>query len=350
MEHFLYHLLSHINRKKIEPLVVSYSPGKPLSLFKSLRLPTAVIPINNHRLDLPMFLKIIRHYRPNIIQSNYYTAWMAVASYIANVPHVWHVPGHIFSLNGLNQQHKRECLNAIARLSNQIVCPSQFIRKQFDPILKNRSKIHVIYNATRIPLKKNNAMQLDNDLKRRFLVGMIGHFSPQKRHIDFILAAKKVRKIFPYIKFFIFAISHHKQERPYINYLCKMIKNFALDKEIIFSEFSGDSLKSIEKMNLTVLPSINEGGSLAVIEAMAAGKPVVASHSGANPEYIQNGITGLLVPPKNPSQLAEAIIQILKNPRDAIRMGLAGQKRAEKLFNIATCTRQYEHLYESILL
>lgn len=350
IEIFFHHLLTHIDRNRFEPIAISYRLGKPLSLFSSLNISTEVIPPKNGALDFQKLLKIIKHYQPEIIQSNYYNAWMAITSHIAHIPHLWYIGGHIdVALSHLNQQQKGECLNAIDHFSNRIICPSEFIRKQFDPVIKNRSKVKVIYHGTNLPIPENNGLQKKDFLNGCVSIAMIGHFTPQKQHVDFILAAKKIQRQFPKSKFFIFGINHHTEpERQYMNHLRKTIDHTGLTKQIIFAELGNDPLSIIQKMNLTVLPSINEGGSLAMIEAMTAGKPIVASSSGANPEYIENGITGLLVPPKNPQKLADAAIRILSNEKEMDQMGKAGRKRAEELFNITTCARKYEDLYETI--
>jgi len=349
-EKFLYHLLKHIDRKRFEPIAISRRSGKPLSLLSSLGIAKEVVPMKHEEPASQKLLKIIKYYKPQIIQSNYYRGWLAVASYIANIPHVWNIEGHIdVALSRLNQQEKRECLNTIDHFSYRIVCPSNFVQKQFVPILKNGSKVNVIYHGTAIPNEKNND-QKKKYLNDHFSVGMIGHFSPQKRHIDFILAAKEVKKIFPYARFFIFAVNHHtKRENQYLNHLHRTIEKVGLSKQIIFSEFHSDSLASIEKMDLIILPSINEGGSLAILEAMAAGKPVIATYSGANSEYVEDKVTGLLVSPKSPKKLAEAMIKILNSEKNLDQMGQAGRKRAEQLFDITHCVRKYEDLYETIL-
>ena len=100
--------------------------------------------------------------------------------------------------------------------------------------------------------------------------------------------------------------------------------------------------------SLLVLPSLAEGISLSVLEAMAQGLPVVATNVGGNPEVVADGQTGLLVPPGDPTQLARAIVEIWKNPELGRRMGAAGRARVENNFNVRRMVANYEAIYEEL--
>ena len=82
-----------------------------------------------------------------------------------------------------------------------------------------------------------------------------------------------------------------------------------------------------------VLPSLDEGLGRSMVEAMAAGKPVVASRVGGIPEAVEDGKTGILVPPGDARALASALTVMMDNPEKALEMGRRGRERAEKLFD-----------------
>src|SRR5262249_39705450 len=96
---------------------------------------------------------------------------------------------------------------------------------------------------------------------------------------------------------------------------------------------------------LFVLPSLSEGVSLTLLEAVARGLPGVAAAVGGNPEVVADGETGLLVPPRDPPALARAVLDLWTRPESCARLGRAGRRRAEALFDVRRMVARYEALY-----
>jgi len=100
-------------------------------------------------------------------------------------------------------------------------------------------------------------------------------------------------------------------------------------------------------MDIFVLPSLYEGFGIAILEAMAAGKPVVATSVGGIPEFVVEGENGFLVPPGDSVVLAAAIRHLLAQPERAKAMGRNGQELVRKHYSIESVVRQHEQLYET---
>ena len=94
-----------------------------------------------------------------------------------------------------------------------------------------------------------------------------------------------------------------------------------------------------------MLPSHEEGFSNVILEAMAAGLPVVATAVGGNPEAVVHGVTGWLVPPRRPGSLADSILDLIAHPARASKWGRRGRLRALSLFSMEKMVREHRRLY-----
>lgn len=103
-----------------------------------------------------------------------------------------------------------------------------------------------------------------------------------------------------------------------------------------------------EACDLVVLPSLAEGTPIAALEAMAAGKPVVATRVGGTPQVLLDGLTGRLIPPANAAAISQAIIDLCLSPGQRMEMGRAGQLQAEK-FSWSQVAQQVEQCYAELL-
>lgn len=105
----------------------------------------------------------------------------------------------------------------------------------------------------------------------------------------------------------------------------------------------------LNAMDVFVLPSVSEGMPITLLEAMAAGKPLVATDVGGVGEMFQSGESGLLVPPRNPQALAQALIQLLNNAPLRNQMAQAARQRLEHTFSQAAMVQATHHLYHRLL-
>lgn len=121
-----------------------------------------------------------------------------------------------------------------------------------------------------------------------------------------------------------------------------------ISKHVVFTGMRRDVQKILPLMDLFVLPSQYEGFGIAIVEAMATGRPIVATAVGGIPEIVLHGETGFLVAPGDLVGLVEAMSQVLHHPECAARFGSAGLERARKQFSIEKAVKQHEVLYETL--
>jgi glycosyltransferase involved in cell wall biosynthesis len=130
--------------------------------------------------------------------------------------------------------------------------------------------------------------------------------------------------------------------------LRSLAAELGLPGQVMFAGMRDDVASVLPMMDIFVCPSLYEGFGIAIVEAMAAGRPVVASAVGGIPEIVVHEDTGLLVPPGDAAALAGALATLLTHPGQARAMGARGQARVRERFSIETAVQQHQQLYESL--
>ena len=130
----------------------------------------------------------------------------------------------------------------------------------------------------------------------------------------------------------------------------RMAKELGVDHSVVFTGFVDDIPGILAASDIVVLPSLKEAAGGAVLEAMAAGKSVVASRVGGIPESVVDGETGLLVNAGDHEALSRAIITLLDNPALRAQFGRTGRARVEAKFSVDAMGQQYDALYHELLM
>lgn len=167
----------------------------------------------------------------------------------------------------------------------------------------------------------------------------VARLSAEKDIANLIRAAAIVTRPHPESRFEIAGDGPSRAE------LEKLIVELKVESHVRLLGAVDDIPALLARARLFVLPSQTEGISLTLLEAMARGLPVIATQVGGNPEVVQPGVTGLLVPPRDAEALAQAIVTMLGDPVRGRAMGLAGRQRVETCFDIRKMTARYEAMY-----
>ena len=128
-----------------------------------------------------------------------------------------------------------------------------------------------------------------------------------------------------------------------------LLRHAGASKQAWLPGARSDTARILRGLDIFVLPSLIEGVSNTILEAMASGLPVVATAVGGNPELVVNGDTGFLVPPADPKAMAQALAQYIKDRPLGKKHGLAGRKRIETEFNMNKMVASYMEVYDRIL-
>ena len=185
------------------------------------------------------------------------------------------------------------------------------------------------------------------------LVGIVGRIDWWKGHEFFLEAMAEVVNKNHNIRGLIIGglaeLSYDSSSR-YLDRLYVMVKSLGLGEKIIFTGHRSDVPCLVAALEVVVhASSVPEPFGLAVIEGMAAGKPVVATAAGGVLDIIEDGVNGLLVPCKDSKAMAMAILQILSDRDKAEQMGLAARRRVTEKFTVQQQVTAVQKLYDSIL-
>jgi glycosyltransferase involved in cell wall biosynthesis len=180
----------------------------------------------------------------------------------------------------------------------------------------------------------------------RRVVATVGNIRRVKGHDVFIRAAASVVKQFPQVSF---TIAGEVLEPEYFQELQVLVRDLDLSDRFHFAGGVTGLREYLSAAEIFILPSRSEGFSNAIVEAMAAGLPVVATNVGGNAEAVQDGISGFVVPSEDIAALAAAIVWLLSDPVKARAMGAAGKKLAAERFTTDAMMRQITQTYARVL-
>jgi len=355
-------LARELDRSRFFPSLVTTAGGG--SLFKDF---SDVMPVTVHgdpargkrfrssppeHLGTILFLvRTFRETRPDIVHSFLPAANVIgpVAARIAGVPCV------IVSKRALaNYKESYPLLRKIEplgnRLSDVILVNSDAVRRDAERTERNwEGKFRKIYNGV-APMagwseeERRSFRAREGIPEDAPVVLCVSNFYPYKGHADLIEAAAPAAAAVPEVLFLLVGRDAGTLER------CRSLaREKSVERHIRFLDSRPDVPDLIRASDLFVHPSHEEGFSNSILEAMAGGKAVVAYDVGGNPETVRHGESGLLVPPRNPRALADAVLRLLRDPELRNRMGEKGRERATEHFPVERMVREFETLYDSLM-
>ncbi|MFH1858092.1 MAG: glycosyltransferase family 4 protein, partial [Candidatus Omnitrophota bacterium] len=174
-------------------------------------------------------------------------------------------------------------------------------------------------------------------------IGMIARLAPIKGHCYFLQALPQVVREVPELKVLLAG------DGPLRTELEKMCQSLGIQKHVFFLGERKDVQRILERCDLVILSSLNEGMGRVLLEAQAMGKPVIGTRVGGIPEVIQEGETGILVPPMDPGALSEAMLSLLKDPEKRKVMGDAAKVWVNQTFSIKEMVKRIDGVYQSLI-
>ncbi len=342
---------------------VSPSEGDMRYLAEDLGVTPQIIPAlgreihwRNDLISLWRIYRLLRKLRPTIVHTHTAKAGMLgrLAAKLAGVPIIVHTfHGHVFHSYFSRRKTKFFLWieRILAKFTNAIITVSPKQRKEILSYqIGKPEKVHAVglglelqkfVNCEDLRAKLRQELKVDAETP---MIGTAARLVPVKGLTYFLEAAKQVLETYPKARFVIVGDGELRDTLElYANKL-------QIPSHVHFLGWRRDLPEIYADLDLVVLSSLNEGLPVALIEAMAAGKPVVATQVGGVGDLVQHGRSGVLVPAKDSRALAEGMIQVLSlSNRERIAMGQAGRTSVYPKYHIDTLVKNIESVYEDLL-
>ena len=287
-------------------------------------------------------LMLTKKYNINLIHTDgpRNTFYAGLVGKINKLPLVWHVRAY-----GSDKYDR-----ILVHLSSMLILVADSLRSRFSWIESDK-KLVTIYNG--VDLSEFRRKIEPFYIRRKFsinedslLISSIGRLEPLKGQKYLIEACGMIKEKLRDFRLLIVgeivdSIYHQK---------CKEVaSDFGIQNRVIFSGHLTDINQILNETDIFVLPSLSEGFSRSLIEAMGASKPVVATNVGGNSEAFIDNVSGLIVPPKNIGLLSEKIHFLAQDKNARTKMGDEARKMVEKKFSIERNVRKTEKVYLDII-
>lgn len=234
--------------------------------------------------------------------------------------------------------------SAVIAISSQVL---EHLKRDFrvDP-----SKIHLVHNGTDLTRfevdiapgeRARRIAELGFD-GRSPLIGIVARLSPVKGHHFLLQALSELRHE---LRVQCLVVG----DGPTRDSFLKETQALGLNGSVRWIRWIQDSADILPLLDIFVLPSLQEGLSLSILEAQAAGVPVVASNVGGISEVVMDGKTGILVPPQDPQALKQALKHLFEHPALARQMGRAGSEHVREAFSLDRMADQVVQVYDTVL-
>jgi sugar transferase (PEP-CTERM/EpsH1 system associated) len=319
----------------------------PLRLvFEANNIPTFLInKIPGDRL-IPMIRiwRAMKRFRPDVVHTHHlYELFYALPGALLTGAKIIHTEHEYYSLMS---SRARFLLRQLSRFCRAVTG----VNKETAAFLRNNigipaKKVHTVVNGMDLDRYRTNKVSrteiglTDDDL----VAGIVARLHPVKDHLSLLMAFRLVVDHQPKAKLMIIG------NGPERGHLEQKSHQLGLDRNVHFLGTRFDVPDLLNCMDVFVLSSREEGLPLCILEAMAAGRPVVATEVGGIPSVVKSGETGFLVPPGDTQAMARVLLKMFNDPVSGTMMGINGRRLIEQQFDLKKSINKYFQLYQDAM-
>jgi len=341
-----------------EESMATASEDRGVTVVPLVELHREVAPINDLRAVIKL-ARLIRRERPQILHTHTAKAGTVgrIAAVLAGdarppiVVHTFH--GHVLRgyFNPLLTLVYRVLERVLARVTTVLIAVSPEVRDDLVRLgVAPREKFAVVRLGIELEERVAAASTGRDETRRQlgvpagaFVVGWVGRMTGVKRADDVIAAFAKLRDhgIDAYL-----CLVGDGPDRPALE---RRAHELGVVRRCLFVGYQRDVARFYDAIDALVLPSANEGTPVSVIEALAAGRPAVATAVGGVPDVVRSGVDGILVAPGDTESLARALLELAQDPALRARMGAAGREHVVSRYSVERLIEDMDRLYRSLL-
>lgn len=348
-EKVLLSMLSKLDKEKYTPIVCCLYGGELRQEFTSLGIKVVNLDAKN-KLDFSVVLKffyLLIKEKPVILHTHLFHANIIgrIVGRLAGVPTIISTQHYSSAFHG----YLGVVVDKISSIFVDKIIAVCEAAKSFCVKTEKISpkKVEVIYNG--IDLDLIDKQRFGQSLKERIpllregpIIGCVGRFVEVKGYRYLLYAVAEIIKCYPTAKFMFLGYGPLKDK------LKDLTLELNIQNKVMFFDSAATRVTEfLSILDVYVLPSLSEGLSITLLEAMAMNKPIVATNVGGNSEVIIDYETGILVPAADSGRLSQAIITVLQDNNLALRIAANARKRVEEKFSINTMLRDIEQIYDS---
>lgn len=346
-------IATNLDTELFESSVVLFRDGWLREKLRNNSIPVAILK-SARSWDVGFMWRLLRYIKnnePKIIHAHLPDAnvYCSLAGFLSGVPVIATYHGKIVASLSMRFSSRIKFF-LVSLLANKVVAVSDYLKTELCRVAGFReNKVVTIHNGVspRLPNPGFDVIAKKKELgilPGEFLIGNVANMRPDKGYEYFIKAAALIHVSIPHTKFLVIG-----EEKPDIKAMMENeINELNLGNSVLFMGFREDVSELLNILDVFMLSSVSEGLSIATIEAMSVGVPVVATLCGGPNEIIIDGENGFLVPIKDEKSLASKVIFILKNKDTANKLTAKAKVHVNERFSIEHMIRQYQELYRGI--
>ena len=352
-ERQLYLLLKHMDLDAADPLVIVFNPSALTDYGDNIRaLGIQVIPLpsskNSPLKRLLWLIRFLREEKPDVVHS-----WSAPDNPYAGTAGLF--AGVPLRLGSFRDSLANRGFQSLPKLFQYLAihtCPILVVNTQsiLEELLVcgfSANNLFLVKNCVEIPSDSVGVDLPDSFSGEVQLVGTVCNIRRKKNIHIFIEGFSLLTNYYHNLRGVIVG-QPIPDEFDYYQSIQRLIKEKGLTEKIFLLGFRDDAPLLVSRFEVFCLLSDFEGTPNAVLEAMAAGRPVIASNTSGIPDLVQDGVTGYLIPPGDATAFASALEKMLNNPHRE-EMGAAGRKRVESNYGCEQAAAQMLQLYQQLL-